>query len=188
MIGGPANGETSMLGYEPAQPSYLSKPQVQKLAESIAAQLGYEPGSDVTELVERLGGSVQVEDTLLQDPERAGSLFVDSADSFRIIIPCHTSPERDKFTIAHELGHYVLHYLWKKKKDENFPDRVFALRKGSDRIEWEANWFAAALLMPRDKFVALFEENGHDIWSTAERFGLSTKAVEIRAKDLGVGA
>ena len=102
-----------IAGYEEATPCFLPKAQVYSLAESVANQLDFKPGDDIHELVERIGGNVSVEDTLTEDPERSGSLYVEGHDDFRIIVPAHTSTLRDRFTIAHELGHYVLHYVWK---------------------------------------------------------------------------
>lgn len=58
------------------------------------------------------------------------------------------SPERRRFTIAHELGHFFLHRTLK----ETFVDEVFARSGNSNQIEREANAFAAALLMPK-KFI-----------------------------------
>lgn len=175
-----------MAGYEPAVPSQLSKASVHSLAESIARQLDFEPGDDIYDLIDSVGGRVEVQDTLLTDPEMTGSLYVDGPEKFRIIVPAHTSPERDRFTIAHEFGHFVVHYVWNSRNNPDYPERVYALRKGSDRIEWEANWFAAAFLMPRDAFEAVYNEVGGDIWQVAERFKVSTRAAQVRAADLGL--
>ncbi len=170
------------MTYLDATPSNLSKAQVNVIAESFAAQLNSTPGADLYAVVERIGGKVSVEDTLLSDPERSGSLYVDAPDSFKIILPAHTGRARDRFTIAHELGHYVLHYLWN-------PDKVgkpmMALRRGSERIEWEANWFAAAFLMPSEAFRRSFDAH-NDISKVAEYFGVSQQAAELRAKNLGL--
>jgi len=174
------------MTYSPAVESRLSKPQVSKFAESIAQQLNFSVGDDLHALVEKMGGSVQIEDTLLSDPEHTGSLYVEAPAKFRIVVPSHTSPERDRFTVAHELGHYVLHYMWARKRNPSLPDRVVAYRRGSDRIEWEANWFAAAFLMPETSFRAVFEEEDGDIRSIADRFRVSTAAAEVRAKGLGL--
>lgn len=54
-----------------------------------------------------------------------------------------------RFIIAHEIGHYVLHY------DESINKGMFAHREhrtGKNEGENEADFFAANLLMPRDKF------------------------------------
>jgi Zn-dependent peptidase ImmA (M78 family) len=175
-----------MSAYYPAQASHLTKRSVQKLGESIAAQVGFDPGSSIINIVEKLGGSVQVTDTLLTDPDQTGSLFVDGPKKFKIMVPSHTSPERDRFTIAHELGHFVLHYLWMKQKNEEYPDKVVAYRRGSERIEWEANWFAGAFLMPAQRYTEAFHEYGGTFWKIADRLKVSSKAAEIRAKDLGL--
>lgn len=175
-----------MTAYQPAQSSLLTKAAVHKLAESIASQVGWEPGGDINSVVINLGGSVEIEDTLLTDPEQTGSLYVDGPERFRIIVPSHTSPERDRFTIAHEFGHFVLHYLYKRQNDVDYPERVVAYRRGSERIEWEANWFAGAFLMPASNFRQSFTVHGGDLWKIANEFRVSTKAAEVRAKDLGL--
>lgn len=172
-------------GYDPAVPSNLTKGQVFALAESIARQLGYEPGGDLRTLVESVGGSVRVEDTLTSDPEQSGSLYVDGPDKFSIIVPAHTSPRRDKFTIAHEFGHFIVHYLWQRKFGGR-PDlqKLIAYRRGSERVEWEANWFAAAFLMPAQQFRDAYDEFAGNLASVAARFGVSESAAEVRARQL----
>ncbi|RSU62824.1 ImmA/IrrE family metallo-endopeptidase [Sphingomonas koreensis] len=175
-----------MTIYEPAEASLLTKGAVHKLAESIATQVGWEPGSDIHSVISNLGGCVEIEDTLLTDPGQTGSLYVDGPQKFRIIVPSHTSPERDRFTIAHEFGHFVLHYLWQRQRNPSYPEKVVAFRHGSKRIEWEANWFAGAFLMPADLFRHAYEAKNGDLWQIADQFRVSSKAAEVRAKDLGL--
>jgi Zn-dependent peptidase ImmA (M78 family) len=55
---------------------------------------------------------------------------------------------RQTFTIAHELGHKVLHEEWAKSEAYKVLWRD-PTRQGKDRWEQEANAFAANLLMPR---------------------------------------
>lgn len=65
------------------------------------------------------------------------------------------SKVRQRFTIAHELGHYLLH---NDSKSEVFIDRDFIVKYRSEkkytvteiRQEQEANAFAAAILMPKE--------------------------------------
>jgi Zn-dependent peptidase ImmA (M78 family) len=172
--------------YARAEACNLSKGQVFSLAESIAQQIEFEPGHDINLAVEKLGGSIKVQDTLLEDPEQTGSLFVDAPANFNIIIPSHTSPRRDRFTIAHELGHYIVHYLLKKHSTGENPGKMMAFRKDSDRVEWEANWFAAAFLMPSQPFRAQFEECGGNLDAVSSHFGVSKAAAEVRARSLGL--
>jgi|APTNR8051073442_1049403.scaffolds.fasta_scaffold01888_7 Zn-dependent peptidase ImmA (M78 family) len=174
-----------IAGYEEATPCFLPKRQVYSLAESVANQLEHKPGDDIHALVERIGGTVTVQDTLMEDPERSGSLYVDAHDDFRIIVPAHTSGVRDRFTIAHELGHYVLHYVWKHSHGENPPERMYALRKGSERVEWEANWFASGFLMPEAHFREAFQRL-RNVAAVAAELDVSLPAAEIRARQLGL--
>jgi Zn-dependent peptidase ImmA (M78 family) len=170
------------MTYEPAKPSNLTKQQVSAIAEAFAQDVGYEPGDDIHALIGELGGKIIVEDTLLTDPERSGSLFVESEGDFRIILPAHTGSSRDRFTLAHELGHYVLHYLC----DDTQTGRMMALRRGSDRLEWEANWFAAAFLMPSQQFRDRFNTLGGNLGMLATEFDVSLAAAEVRARGLGL--
>lgn len=168
--------------YAQAEASNLSKAQVYAIAEAFSKQLDYRPGGNLVDAIARIGGRVSVEDTLLEDPTRSGSLLVDAPDDFKIILPAHTPPNRDRFTLAHELGHYVLHYLWTDRRNE----RLMALRRGSDRIEWEANWFAAAFLMPEADFCDQFKTLDGNLTSLAQYFCVSEQAAQIRAKGLGL--
>jgi Zn-dependent peptidase ImmA (M78 family) len=82
------------------------------------------------------------------DSDRNVSGFYD-CESDEIVVNKHEWPLRQTFTVAHELGHKVLHEEW--ARSDNY--RVL-LRDPSnldrDPIEQEANAFAANLLMPRD--------------------------------------
>jgi len=82
---------------------------------------------------------------------------------------------RDRFTIAHELGHYLLH---------NEPGLARTLKpRGSFPVykcaEWQANSFAGALLIPTDVAQAL--RNPHAI---AETCGVSVDAATVQLKVL----
>lgn len=77
---------------------------------------------------------------------------------------CETNPHLLRFTQAHEVGHWILHrhYAIKGYKLTNEPN-VFKdtednmniqkkLTTATDWIEWQANAFAAAILMPMQTF------------------------------------
>lgn len=82
---------------------------------------------------------------------------------------------RDRFTIAHELGHYLLH---------NEPGLARTLKpRGSFPVykcsEWQANSFAGALLIPTDVAQALRDPN-----AIAETCGVSVDAATVQLKVL----
>jgi predicted transcriptional regulator len=170
--------------YTRPKASGLSKLAISRLGESVAKQLGFDPGGDIFDVVARLGGRVHYQDFWELDQTTTGSVVVKGETNFDIYLPKHTSAERDRFTIAHELGHYVVHFLWPRKQGSQISN-LAAARYGSDRTEWEANWFAAAFLMPVNLFSEAAKQAGFNIGAVAERFKVSYAAAEVRARALG---
>jgi predicted transcriptional regulator len=133
--------------------------------------------ADIAQLVAALGGRVETSSALLA-PE---ALTVHERGRFTIHLPALTSDRRDRFTIAHELGHYFLHYLLPGETGE----KKFG-RGSQNRPETEANIFAASLLMPAQAYQRAFEEHGNDWWQLGEVFGVSPRSAEVRAEVLGL--
>ncbi|MBF6672459.1 ImmA/IrrE family metallo-endopeptidase [Glutamicibacter sp. FBE19] len=164
----------------PVQESPLSTTAIRQYAEKIAEHHdlfgeGYQ--ADLHALVLKLGGTIDVSSKLLGDE----SLTVNSASDFTIHLPPLTSERRDRFTIAHELGHYFLHYL------QPSLDGKFRFGRGRrNRAETQANYFAASLLMPESKFRDAYIEYSGDDWAIADAFGVSPQAVNVRAQSLGL--
>lgn len=73
-----------------------------------------------------------------------GALIFDGA-SYRIVYNDTQSTERQRFTLAHELGHYYLGHL---KKDETIIQRNNLSETHSKIAEYEANRFARDILAP----------------------------------------
>ncbi|HTK20784.1 MAG TPA: ImmA/IrrE family metallo-endopeptidase [Mucilaginibacter sp.] len=105
---------------------------------------------------------------------------------------------RQRFTIAHELGHFILH-VNKDKSNEMFVDKDFIIKWRYTKVytptefkqEQEANAFAAALLMPRDflikemskdKYIGYAETKLID--ELAKVFDVSAAAMTYRFADL----
>ena len=107
-----------------------------------------------------------------------------------------TSRRRQRFTVAHELGHLLLHDGRQLTVDHsvrvNWRDHKSSM--ATDREEIEANAFAAQLLMPGDlvrSATALLVSDGirtRDavISSLAEQFDVSTEAMGYRLVNLGI--
>lgn len=108
------------------------------------------------------------------------------------------SEVRQRFTIAHELGHFMLHCG--KKQDGLFVDNVKVMfrRKNSTpkeiKQEREANSFAAAILMPQDlveqEYDQLYESDtfltdDSIVRSLAKTFNVSSIAMTFRLANLG---
>jgi Zn-dependent peptidase ImmA (M78 family) len=71
---------------------------------------------------------------------------------------------RDRFTLAHEIGHLLLghgKYLKAEWRDEADNESIEGIRDDGTalkRMEFQANYLASCLLMPRDRFVKAFHE------------------------------
>jgi Zn-dependent peptidase ImmA (M78 family) len=109
--------------------------------------------------------------------------------------------ERQRFTVAHELGHFVLHDD-NLRVDHHFVDasreprlRVAAFRdrvssQATDAREIEANRFAAALLMPIDFLekslrAARSPLDNEAVATLATKYEVSIQAMTYRLMNLG---
>lgn len=93
---------------------------------------------------------------------------------------------RKRFTIAHELGHFVKHRDKYIIAGSSAPDLIFFRDNTIDPIEKEANDFAADLLMPKDIFIKKIRSGCNTLEKLSEAFQLSTTAVKYRAYKLGL--
>jgi hypothetical protein len=101
-------------------------------------------------------------------------------DGHRIVLNGPSSERRRSFTIAHEIGHFVLH-----------PHRLAPQRGGVVNSAWqgqerEADQFAAELLMPESKVREAVLQYGPDVDRLADRFDVSRKAMQTRLLWLGL--
>jgi len=93
---------------------------------------------------------------------------------------------RQRFTIAHVLGHVSLGHLTMKSPEFRDPAHNYTM-SNYDPKERDANRFAVALLMPEDAVKAvIMRMTEPDIKALAEVFKVSKVAMSIRLKSLGV--
>lgn len=135
----------------------------------------YSPSNAFGKIFNKYDGKVEY----VESNDREETLWVYPNGEFVIFLPLGSSVARDNFTIAHELGHYFLHRV-----DET-SDVLRFTRRGSNRREWEANWFAAELLMPEIEFTKEAKKNNNEYY-LAQKFGVSTSAVSVRMSSLNL--
>jgi Zn-dependent peptidase ImmA (M78 family) len=105
-------------------------------------------------------------------------------ESFLIGINKYQNEARQRFTMAHELAHIVLHSKGDGKKE--FRDIIlFRDSEKFDKKEIEANNFAGELLMPKDYFNDAIMNNINTCEKLAEHFNVSPAAARYRAYKLG---
>ena len=158
---------------------------INSLAEDVLSAYNISvPIGNIDEIVEKLGGTIQKE-----------AFFSDGAvekegNGFKIIVSPFQDEKRERFTIAHELGHLFLHMgyrtnneLW-EKQENNIYHRI-----GNSEKEYQANEFAAAFLMPATEYLAVLnkvaEGNMVDTSKIAEYFNVSIEAAANIGKFLG---
>lgn len=97
--------------------------------------------------------------------------------------PRPTCRERERFTIAHEMGHFVLHRARRSRFQCDKAGIISGQDDGRD-IEREANAFASQLLMPRDDLDRLLGEHRkvtfHLLSDIARTFQVSFEALCLR--------
>jgi Zn-dependent peptidase ImmA (M78 family) len=119
-------------------------------------------------------------------------LLVRRGEEIVIGVAKEQAPTRQRFTIAHEIGHLVLH-----DAEEVHVDREFRVKLRSqqsteaiDVDEIEANAFAASLLMPEHflradaRKLSIDFEDASKIDALARRYKVSSQAMTFRLMNL----
>ncbi len=118
-------------------------------------------------------------------PGTSGQIMKEG-DQYVIRVNRHEARERQRFTIAHELAHYLLHRDVIDSSPEGIKDNVLYRSGAPERLECEANRLAADLVMPMDSIEQRLTESfggrvtDATIESLAAMFGVSKAAMEIR--------
>ena len=107
---------------------------------------------------------------------RTGDPVYEGKDGYWIECHKHDSETRKRFTVAHEIGHYLFH---KHMMTEDIEDNALYHSDLPISEEVEANKFAAWLLMP-DELIAEYLEQGLDMDAMARKFNVSRHAMAIK--------
>lgn len=144
------------------------------------------PIQDIDLVVRNIGGSI-VETSELSEYSDGFIRKID--DSFEIVVSRQQPENRRNFTVAHELGHLFLHMGYEIDPDKWDGRQNTYYRKGNSNEEYEANEFAAALLMPRAEYKRVMDmyTEGQFVHTAriAEAFNVSVNAASNRGKWLG---
>lgn len=128
-----------------------------------------------------LAGALGLRVVLATLPMNISGLIQPAEDGGFVIKVNRFEPkERQRFTIAHEIAHFILH---RDKLQAGLVDSVLYRSKLSSRLEAEANRLAADIIMPKEAVIAAMQEmQGGDegVDALAQRFQVSRQAMEIR--------
>lgn len=116
------------------------------------------------------------------DKKVSGAIKYDKkTDKFAILLNKNDIRTRQRFTLAHELGHFFLHKEI-LKDDEIHIDTMFRM---PDEKEKEVDYFAGALLMNKTLLEKMYQNN-KTIAELAELFDVSVSAMTVRLDILGL--
>lgn len=161
----------------------LVKDQARILAQQTLRTYGA-PGFpvDLQRITNALGISV-VEDFL---PDNTSGMIVKRTGQDAVIyLDIADPPVRQRFTLAHEIGHYIERTMVAgdgPDQDFGFVDRRTDA-PNSDLHEFFANEFAANLLMPESE---INDNKDLGIMGLARHFGVSLAAMRLRIQRLGL--
>lgn len=112
-----------------------------------------------------------------QPPEKFSGIL--HKEKKAIGINKHHHPVRQRFSLAHELGHYFLDH---PTADEILPDEIELTER--KRCEAEADEFAGELLVPRELLKNAFKQS-HDIEFLKNHFQVSRHVIVIQLSKHG---
>jgi Zn-dependent peptidase ImmA (M78 family) len=159
-------------------------------AQQILARGVYTPPIDVHQVARDLGLVVIEQD--LEDHISGLLVIKDSQGTIAVNKSHHLN--RQRFSIAHEIGHYVLHApgggVFIDATPVFFRDTIS--QEGRSLEEIAANTFAAELLMPHAQLLEILRREPLDAFDdgalrrVAGMFGVSAQALTIRLTRLGL--
>ena len=153
---------------------------IDKANEVLGKNYVTEPPVNIADIAKNYGLSIK--EVTIEQPTVAG--FIDP-QSKTIYVSSSDSPARKAFTVAHELGHWLLH----GDKLVSEPNKYAILYRqplgesNKDPIEKQANCFAANLLVPK-KFLDKYQKDPvYTPEIIADIFGVSKEVIGFRMQD-----
>lgn len=138
---------------------------------------------DVERLASDLGLNIHY---AFLDSNISGMLECVGDDQYRITVNASDPRSRQRFTVAHEIGHYLKHrHLIGDGLDDDRAYRSTAAGKYHNtaigpKQETEANKLAASILMPQDSIDEYVRMHGKQVKKLADIFGVSEHAMSIQ--------
>lgn len=149
-------------------------------ADEVRKNYGLSTPVNLHHLCDQLGISVWVGDLkgvsglILKEPGKEADIYLERTDTYT----------RQRFTLAHELGHYF-ERLEASDDEYSFRDEETLREERSSTyglMEFYADEFAGELLMPAEEFLHVYDNHG--LTGAASHFRVSPSAVNKRKERL----
>lgn len=174
---------------------FYSKPQIESYSEELRQRAilnGVEDCSrlDLHDVVDFAVIPYQI--CLDQDLEMQVEAYT-CFSTHRIMVSsrAESNPARKRFTLAHEIGHIILHAEYMHSLVPEGQSPLFKVTSNvvlqDSYLESQANYFASAFLIPQSQLFNLYQENVDGILDAAQvarHFGVSRRSAEIRLEQL----
>ena len=113
-------------------------------------------------------------------PDVSGSLKKEDGVWVMTVNSSHPNV-RQRYTMGHELGHYLNH----RDSMKSFEDSVFFRSSHKSSMEYMADEFTARLLMPESDVKSLLKNGVKTVREMAAKFDVSLEAMKYRLEQLG---
>jgi len=113
----------------------------------------------------------QLSGMIKHDSQRGGE------SGYAIFVNANHAETRRRFTIAHEIAHFILH---PELIGDGITDDALYRSGLSSRVEAQANRLAADILMPWHLINRFLDDGISDVSALAQRFAVSRSAMSIR--------
>lgn len=148
--------------------------------------------------VKKIAKSLNLIVTFANLGDNVSGLLISDGINAQVVVHEGDGAKRQRFTIAHEIGHYFLQHQFEEGEHVHVDRGHYISQRGpkssdgTDLKEIEANQFAASLLMPTKLIREKLREFGdgplldYHVTSLAETFEVSEQAMTIRLTTLGL--
>lgn len=142
------------------------------------------PPVDIKDIAKKLGFEI----VLFPFPDTISAVIRIESDKKIIGVNQKHSETRQRFSIAHELGHYLSGHENFSHEHDIFVDRDKKYLDPHHRDEEEADEFAAEILMPAGMLKKDVMENKLDAATLAKKYNVSEQAMWIQLINLNLAA
>jgi hypothetical protein len=150
---------------------------------AIAASYFREAPVDLLGMATDLGLSVDLEADMPRDLSGRISRGGTGPTGYLIEVNRLDPPDRKRFTLAHEIAHFLLH---RDLIDEGIEDNGLYRSRLADRTEIEANRLAANIIMPAQLVRNVYNAGVKHLDNLSVTFQVSEEAMRVRLRQLGL--
>lgn len=148
---------------------FISTEKLKEAAAWVLALIGYESGPvDLQQICRSLSIDLQFSDQSVVDADGNPVLGTANFGRRTIQINSHSNKLRQRFTIAHEIGHFCLDHERYLRSDTIIERDLFVTGDelnafNYERLELQANAFSAELILPESEFLSKTAEFRHQL-------------------------